>query len=73
MPHGTIETMPQFDVATPQRTYAAVVERGGIARLREFLFRSGGTVPGKIFVVTTQDVWELHGPRLRSALGAVPF
>jgi 3-dehydroquinate synthase len=55
--------MPQFEVATPQRTYAAVVERGGIARLPEFL------TSGKIFVVTTSDVWDLHGARLRSALG----
>lgn len=59
--------MPQFEVATPQRTYTAVVERNGIARLREF------DIPGKIFVVTTNDVWELHGWRLRSAIGDVPF
>jgi 3-dehydroquinate synthase len=59
--------MPQFEVATPQRTYAAVVERGGIARLPEFLSS------GKIFVVTTADVWELHGARLRAALGERAF
>ena len=59
--------MPQFEVATPQRTYTAVVERNGIARLREF------SIPGKIFVVTTADVWELHGSRLRSAIGDLPF
>jgi 3-dehydroquinate synthase len=62
--------MPCFEVATPQRTYTAVVERGGIGRLPEFLPQSGH---GKIFVVTTNDVWELHGDKLRSALGSVPF
>jgi 3-dehydroquinate synthase len=59
--------MPQFEVSTPQRTYAAVVERGGIARLPEFL------TAGKIFVVTTRDVLELHGSRLRNALGDRSF
>jgi 3-dehydroquinate synthase len=61
--------MPQFEVATPQRTYAAVVERTGIARLREFLPASSG----KLFVVTTADVWQLHGSRLISALGGLPY
>src|SRR5437867_941897 len=57
--------MPQFQVATPQRTYAAVVERGAIARLAEFL----PAQCGKIFVVSTRDVWDLHGERVRAALG----
>jgi len=59
--------MPTFEVATPQRTYSAVVERGGISRLPEFLSS------GKLFVVTTQDVLDLHGARLRSALGDREF
>src|SRR6267154_2275363 len=61
--------MPRFQVATPQRTYTALVERGGIARLPEFL----PAAAGKTFVVTTRDVWELHGQRVREALGARPF
>jgi 3-dehydroquinate synthase len=65
--------MAQFEVATPQRSYSAVVERGGIARLREFLRPEGGGSPGKIFVVTTDDVWELHGGKLRACLDSVPF
>jgi 3-dehydroquinate synthase len=65
--------MAQFEVATPQRTYTAVVERGGLARLGEFLAPAGAAAHGKIFVVTTIDVLELHGAKLRSALGAVPF
>lgn len=61
--------MPQFQVATPQRTYTAVVERSGIARLPDFLPASHG----KLFVVTTADVWQLHGVRLAEALSGKPF
>jgi 3-dehydroquinate synthase len=61
--------MPRFQVSTPQRTYTALVDRGGIARLAEFLPASAG----KTFVVTTRDVWDLHGRRLREAMGALPF
>jgi len=58
--------MPQYQVSTPQRTYSVVVERGGISRLPEFLPPRSG----KIFVVTTADVWELHGSHLQAALGS---
>ena len=61
--------MPQFEVSTPQRTYAAVVERGAIARLPDFLPASHG----KLFVVTTQDVWALHSERFAAAIGSRPF
>ena len=61
--------MPRFPVATPQRDYTAVVERGAIARLREFL----PAQCGRIFVVTERGVWDLHGERVRAALGATPF
>jgi 3-dehydroquinate synthase len=44
------------------------VERGGIARLGEFVGAASG---GKIFVVTTRDVWDLHGARVREALGPI--
>jgi 3-dehydroquinate synthase len=46
--------MPSFRVETPQRSYDAIVERGALGRIREFL------PGGKVFVVTTQDVWDLH-------------
>jgi 3-dehydroquinate synthase len=46
--------MPSFRVETPQRSYDAIVERGAVGRIREFL------PGGKIFVVTTRDVWDLH-------------
>ena len=67
--NDTIEEMPRFSVATPQRNYVAVVERGAIARLPEFL----PAKCGRVFVVTERVVWDLHGERLRSALDGVPF
>ena len=67
--HATIEEMPQFSVATPQRGYTAVVERGAIARLPEFL----PSKHGRVFVVTEQGVWNLHGARVTAALRTTPF
>jgi 3-dehydroquinate synthase len=57
--------MAQFLVATPQRTYPAVVERGALERLAEFLPPGHG----RIFAISTRDVWQLYGERLRRALG----
>jgi 3-dehydroquinate synthase len=56
--------MPGFRVETPQRVYEAIVERGALARVREFLPPRAGTV----FVVTTADVWNLHGDAVKRAL-----
>jgi 3-dehydroquinate synthase len=56
--------MPQFQVTTPQRTYPAVVERGAIGRIAEFLPPGRG----RVFIVTTRDVWKLYGANVRSAL-----
>ncbi|MGH9594115.1 MAG: 3-dehydroquinate synthase family protein, partial [Bryobacteraceae bacterium] len=52
--------MPSFRVETPQRSYQAIVERGSLARVAEFLPPRSG----KAFVVTTADVWDLHGAAL---------
>lgn len=60
--------MPGFRVATPQRCYDAIVERGAVARAAEFLPPRSGTV----FVVTTADVWQLHGAALSNALAGRP-
>jgi 3-dehydroquinate synthase len=57
--------MPSFRVETPQRVYQAMVERGALARVAEFL-PSGS---GKVFVVTTEDVWKLHSAEVSRALG----
>jgi 3-dehydroquinate synthase len=58
--------MPQFQVATPQRTYSVVVERGAIARVSDYLPEGSG----RVFVVSTADVWQLYGDRVREALGS---
>lgn len=46
-----------------------MVERGAIARLPEFL----PAKCGRIFVVTERILWDLHGDRIRSALGDLNF
>jgi len=60
--------MPQFQVATQRNTYPAVVERGAIDRLAEFLPPGHG----RLFLVSTRDVWQLYGKRVLSALNARP-
>ncbi|MBV8842485.1 MAG: 3-dehydroquinate synthase [Bryobacterales bacterium] len=56
--------MPSFRVQTPQRSYDAIVDRGSLARIAEFVPKNAG----KLFVATTADVWELHGGALRAGL-----
>jgi 3-dehydroquinate synthase len=60
--------MPIFRVETPQRAYDAIVERGCLSRVAEFIPARAGW----IFAVTTRDVWELHGTALRAALDGRP-
>lgn len=56
--------MPQFQVATPQRTYPAVVERGAIECLGKYLPPGHG----RIFLVSTRDVWKIYGERVLATL-----
>ena len=58
--------MPSFRVETPQRCYSAIVERGLIGRVAEFL----PAKTGKVFVVTTADVWRHVGAAISAGLGA---
>lgn len=60
--------MPTYSVETPQRTYPIVVERGSLSSIREHV--PAGC--GKVFFVSTQDVWDLHGRLLTSGLQAHP-
>ncbi len=60
--------MPGFRVETPQLAYDAIVERGALARIAEFLPPRSG----KVFVVTTGDVWNLHGVRVERTLHGRP-
>jgi 3-dehydroquinate synthase len=58
--------MPAFQVRTPHYTYPAIVERG-------ILERAAGFIPaaaGELFIVTTEDVWRLHGKILEQQLKA---
>ena len=61
--------MPHIDVTTPGGTYTVVVDRGALTSLASALPAQCGTV----FVVTTEDVWTLHGSAVRTALGHLPF
>lgn len=57
--------MPSYCVDTASRRYEAIVERGILDRAAAWVPERVGTA----FVVTTADVWELHGARLARALG----
>ena len=61
--------MPTYRVETPQRTYSAIVERGVIGRTAQYI----PPKTGKVFVVTTEDVWRHAGEPLRKALTGVDF
>ncbi len=54
--------MPVFTVQTPGCVYPNIVERGVIHHLTRYLPEKAG----QIFVVTTEDVWRLHGALLRT-------
>lgn len=55
--------MPTFEVRTAHETYESVVQRGVIGTTEKFIPAN----VGKIFIVTTEDVWGLHGARLAPA------
>jgi 3-dehydroquinate synthase len=61
--------MPSFRVETPQRAYDAIVERGCLRRAAEFVPPRAG----KVFVVTTEDVWKLHGAAVENSLAQCDF
>jgi 3-dehydroquinate synthase len=61
--------MAEYRVTTPQRTYPAIVERGAIAHIPEFL----PSRHGRIVVVSTRDVWHAHGEQVRAALDGREF
>jgi len=56
--------MLSFRVETPQRCYSALVERGVIASAAQYIPPKAG----KVFVVSTEDVWRHQGERLAAAL-----
>ena len=61
--------MPTFAVETPRERYPVEVSRGALLSI-------AGYIPpraGKLFVVTTRDVWNLHGALMRKALEGRAF
>lgn len=61
--------MPSFTVRTPGARYDCIVNRGAIGSLAQHIPAKAG----RLFVVTTEDVWELHGHRVTAALGKRAF
>ncbi|HLY19044.1 MAG TPA: 3-dehydroquinate synthase [Bryobacteraceae bacterium] len=60
--------MPTIRVETPQRGYDVIVERGILARSAEYLPEQ----TGKVFVVSTEDVWGHQCAQVERALANVP-
>ncbi len=60
--------MPSYVVTTPHASYPILVERGELAKLREYVPQKAG----KLFVVSTEDVWQLYGDLVARALGNLP-
>lgn len=52
--------VPSYEVKTAHHIYSALIERGILARASQFIPPNAG----KLFVITTQDVWNLHGAAL---------
>ena len=59
--------MPSFAVVTQQQGYRAIVERGIVARVAGYVPRNSG----KVFVISNQDVWRLHGAKLEQGMSGV--
>jgi 3-dehydroquinate synthase len=60
--------MPTFRVETPTACYQVIVERGILESAGRYL----PAPAGKVFVVSTEDVWRHHGARLEQGLSAIP-
>src|ERR1017187_7089178 len=56
--------MPTYQIETPEHRYPAIVERGVIRSAAQYLPAKAG----KVFVVSTEDVWRHQGPALEDAL-----
>ena len=56
--------MPTYQIETSRHRYPAIVERGVIRSAAQYLPAKAG----KVFVVSTEDVWRHCGPTLARAL-----
>jgi 3-dehydroquinate synthase len=60
--------MPTFRVETPPVAYDVVVERGSLHRAAQYLPAKAG----KVFVVSTDDVWRHQCARIEKGLAHIP-
>jgi 3-dehydroquinate synthase len=60
--------MPTFHVETPPVSYDAVVRRGVLDDAARYVPANAG----KVFVVSTEDVWRHQCARLEHGLAAIP-
>ena len=60
--------MPSYFVETPASRYPVLVERGGLANVSGYIPERAG----KVFLISTEDVWQLHGETLARAIGDRP-
>lgn len=56
--------MAEFEVRTEGRTYLSIVRRGVLREAAKYVPERAG----KIFIVTTDEVWRLHGAAVQSSL-----
>lgn len=56
----TKKDMPSHVVTTGTQRYECHIERGILSRVAEYLPAKAG----KVFVITTEDVWKLHGAHM---------
>jgi 3-dehydroquinate synthase len=59
--------MPTYRIETPEHRYPAIVERGVIRSAAQYLPAKAG----KVFVVSTEDVWRHQGMALAQALAGI--
>ena len=60
--------MPSFRVQTPGHCYSCIVERGVLGQAAQHVPPKAG----KLFVISTRDVWEHQGRALAGSLAGVP-
>ena len=60
--------MPAFRVETPRFGYQAIVDRGILECVAQYLPPKAG----KLFVISTEDVWRHQGARLEGGLRGIP-
>jgi len=64
-----METVARYTVTTPGCQYDAIIERGVLDQIQQWIPKKSG----KVFIVTTRDVWDLHGPGLKGLATATPL